>query len=169
MLQRTLGGVVIFCLGLNLIGLGCEANGSMNRWNPIYGFLQGFFFLERVVFIIAVSVGVLYLVVTNWPEPKKASEHWFPPEPRYVPRSVLDKQIVRIESNRDESFEHKPWVSGSQTESISASRPATRNEEERDQKIKIESPKIEKVVAKNPAPLTREELKRRAISDLTRR
>ena len=165
MLQRTLGGVVIFCVGLNLIGLGCEANGSMNKWNPIYGFLQGFFYLERVVFIIAVVVGVLYLVVTNWPEPKKASEHWLPPEPRYTKR----KQNFDVDSYRDNSFEHKPWVSESQTESISASRPATRNEEVIDPRINIESPRIEQVVAQNPAQLAREELKRRAISDLTRR
>ena len=168
MLKNILGSVAFVCLGFHLVWWGCEYNGSANKHNPVYGFLQGWFCLEKTILIIAVVLGVLYLVVNHWPEKKISYKPYSQPEVKPTPRNSI-AQWNGSEELKQKPYEYKVTALPARREVFTQTNPVPREYEENDRKPKKESPEVRRPETKKPAPLSREELKRRALLDLTRR
>ena len=66
MFNRFLLTIGFLVGGLNLIWFGCQYNGSNNRRNPIWGFIDGFVEFEKyilyAVLVLAASAALLYLL-----------------------------------------------------------------------------------------------------------
>ncbi len=166
MLERTLGALGIFILGLHLIWSGCEFSNVSHRMNPLYGFFQGFFFLERAVLMIAAFLGVLYLAIKFWPERKP--DRWSDFTERSLDGQVPDYRS-ELTSFKKTANQNHVQATEVQREPFVPAKPVTKTIEEGDQNIKPKSPEVAKAVERKPTPLSRAELKRRAMLDLTRR
>ena len=156
MLARFGIALLIFFGGMDLVWLGCQENGSNNRFNPIWGFVDGIVTFEKYALFAALAAGVLAVVFIVIEEvsrtrPAEKSEYQFMRESRNWYEEEKIAREARAEAHR-----------------IEANRILNEQASERQSKAISEPNKrpIEiKAIPPKPKP-SADELKQKAIQDL---
>ena len=159
MLNRLFISLGILFGGLNLIWFACQSNGSDNRRNPVWGFLDGFVEIEKYVLYFAlgsaVLAGLLYLMhLFIQSIPKEKSEIELMIEARLKRNAEDDERKAILEKKYQDGLELMR----------AEARATQTNSNEPQEKTKRQAIIVPQKI--NPSP---EAPKQKAIQDILRR